>query len=79
MTQDHPSVEPYWGPTWPQPTHKFGRLAQILFLAWGGYRSMLSDEKDVIEERIDFLDELGDNDLLTVDEVADSLGIVLKQ
>ena len=39
---------------------------------------MLSDEKDVIEERIDFLDELGDNDLLTVDEVADSLGIVLE-
>lgn len=39
---------------------------------------MLPDEKDVIEERIDRLDELDDNDLLTADEVADSLGIVLE-
>jgi len=39
---------------------------------------MLPGEKAVIEERIGLLDELDDNDLLTVDEVADSLGIVLE-
>jgi len=39
---------------------------------------MLPDEKDVIEERIDLLDEPDDNDLLTVDAVADNLGIVLE-
>lgn len=39
---------------------------------------MLPDEKDVIEERIDLFDELDDDELLTVDEAADSLNIVLE-